>query len=215
MERTGVHELSAAYALDALDGDERREFEEHLTHCAECRDTLASFQEAASALAFQAEMPPPPPGLPTRIHEQARRERGNVVPLRPRWALPAAAAAAAVAACAAIGLGIWAASLHDQLGQRPEAVRVNGADASVIVTPENEATLVVRSLPSAPAGKTYEAWVIQEDEPVPAGTFTGGGRVAFALSRKVPEGAIVAVTLERAGGVERPTTKPLFASEPI
>jgi anti-sigma-K factor RskA len=73
----------------------------------------------------------------------------------------------------------------------------------------------VRSLLYAPVGKTYEAWVIQGDKPAPTGTFAGGGRVAFALSRKVPDGAIVAVTLERAGGVERPTTKPLFASEPV
>jgi anti-sigma-K factor RskA len=160
-------------------------------------------------------MPPPPPTLRHRILEEARRERANAIPLRPRWAFRAAAAVAAVAACVAIGLGVWAASLHDQLGQRPEAVRVNGADASVIITPENEATLVVRSLPPAPAGKTYEAWVIQGDEPAPAGTFAGGGRVAFALTRKVPDGAIVAVTLERAGGVRHPTTNPLFTSEPV
>jgi anti-sigma-K factor RskA len=215
MERTGIHELSAAYSLDALDGDERREFEEHLKHCAECQETVASFQEAASALAFQAEMPPPPPALRERILEQARRERGNVVPLRAYWPFRAAAAVAAVAACAAIGLGVWAANLHDQLSQRPEAVHVNGADASVLITPGNEATLVVRTLSPAPAGKTYEAWVIQGDKPLAAGTFAGGGRVAFALTRKVPDGAVVAVTLERAGGVERPTTKPLFASEPV
>jgi anti-sigma-K factor RskA len=215
MERTGIHELSAAYALDALDGDERREFEEHLKHCGDCQGTVASFQETASALAFQADMPPPPPTLRDRILEEAQRERANVVPLRTRWALRGAAAVAAIAACVAIGLGVWAASLHDQLGQRPEAVRVNGADASVIVTPENEATLVVRSLPPAPAGKTYEAWVIQGNKPAAAGTFSGGGRVAFALTRKVPDGAVVAVTLERAGGVEHPTTNPLFASEPV
>jgi anti-sigma-K factor RskA len=215
MERTGIHELSAAYALDALDGDERREFEEHLTHCAECRQDVASFQEAASALAYQVEVAPPPPALKDRILEQARRERSNVVPLRRRWALPAAAAVAAVAACAAIGLGIWAAALHNELGQRPEAVPINGASGSVIVTPGNEATLVVKDLALAPAGKTYEAWVIQDDKPVPAGIFAGGGQVAFPLTRKVPEGAIVAVTLERAGGVDQPTTDPVFASEPV
>jgi anti-sigma-K factor RskA len=215
MERTGIHELSAAYALDALDGDERREFEEHLTHCAECREDVASFQEAASALAYRVEVAPPPPALKDRILEQARRERSNVVPLRRRWALPAAATAAAVAACTAIGLGIWATALHDELGKRPEAVPLTGASGSVIVTPSNEATLVVNDLAAAPAGKTYEAWVIENDEPVRAGTFGGGGRVAFPLTRKVPDGAIVAVTLEQAGGVDRPTTDPVFASEPV
>jgi anti-sigma-K factor RskA len=215
MERIGIHELSAAYALDALDGDERREFEEHLPRCAECRQDVASFQEAASTLAYQVEVAPPPPALKDRILEQARHERSNVVPFRRRWALPAAATVAAVAACAAIGLGIWATSLHNELGRRPEAVPITGASGSVIVTPGNEATLVVKDLAPAPAGKTYEAWVIQDDKPVPAGTFVGGGQVAFPLTRKVPEGAIVAVTLERAGGVDQPTTDPVFASEPV
>lgn len=215
MERTGIHELSAAYALDALDGDERREFEEHLTHCADCRQEVASLQEAASALAYQVEVAPPPAALKDRILEQARRERSNVVPLRRRWALPVAATVAAIAACAAIGLGIWAAALHNELGERPEAFPLTGASGSVIVTPGNDATLVVEDLAPAPAGKTYEAWVIEDDKPLRAGTFAGGGQVAIPLTRKVPDGAIVAVTVERAGGVDRPTTDPVFASKPV
>jgi anti-sigma-K factor RskA len=215
MERTGIHELSAAYALDALDGSDRGEFEQHLRHCTECQDTVASFQEAASALAFQAEMPPPPAALGARILDQARRERGTVAPLSPRWPFRAAAAVAAVAASAAIGLGIWAASLHDELGHRPEAVQITGASGSLIVTQDDEATLVVKDLPPAPAGKTYEAWVIESGKPVPAGTFAGGDGVAFQLTRDVAEGTVVAVTLERAGGATRPTTKPLITSEPV
>jgi anti-sigma-K factor RskA len=210
MEHTGIHELSAVYALDALDADERRDFEEHLAHCPECREAVASFQETASALAHQVEMPSPPPSLRQRIVEQARRERANLVPFRPRWVFPATAAVAAVAACAAIGLGIWAATLSNRLGERPEAVGLSGANGSLIVSPAREGTLVVRNLDPAPAGKTYEAWVIKGGTPLPAGTFTGGGRVAFVLTRPVPDGAIVAVTLERAGGVAKPTTTPLF-----
>jgi anti-sigma-K factor RskA len=210
MEQTGIHELSAAYALDALDADERREFEEHLTHCPECREAVASFQETASALAHDVEMPPPPPSLRDRILEQARRERPNVVPLRPRWVFPATAAVAAVAACAAIGFGVWAATRNDRLGERPEAVGLIGAQGSLIVSRSGEGTLVVRNVDPAPVGKTYEIWVIQAGSPVPAGTFAGGDRVAVTLTRKIPDGAIVAVTLERAGGVAKPTTTPLF-----
>src|ERR687883_22553 len=107
MEAESIHELTAAYALDALDSDEEREYEEHLARCTRCREDLASFSEAAPSLAYGVESPPPPPGLRDRILEQARSERPNVVPLKPRrtrtWAIPAAAAA--VAACAAIGLG--------------------------------------------------------------------------------------------------------------
>jgi anti-sigma-K factor RskA len=210
MERTGIHELSAAYALDALDPAERREYEEHLTHCAECRGAVAAFHETAAALAYDAEMPAPPPALRERILDRARRERPNVVPLQPRWAFPAAATAAAVAACAAIGLGIWAATLHNRLGERPEAVDLIGAQGSLIVDPSGEGTLVVQKVKPAPAGKTYEIWVIEGQNPSRAGTFEGGGRVAVTLTRKVPDGAVVAVTLERSGGVVRPTTAPLF-----
>jgi anti-sigma-K factor RskA len=210
MEDTGIHELSAAYALDALDPAERAEFEEHLVHCADCRETVTLFQETAAALAYDAEMPAPPPALRERILERARRERPNVVPLRRRWAFPAAASVAAVAACAAIGLGIWAASLHNRLGERPEAVDLEGANGSLIVTPSGDATLVARNVDPAPAGKTYEIWVIQGKSPSAAGTFAGGDRVAVALTRKVPDGSVVAVTLERAGGVDKPTTTPLF-----
>jgi anti-sigma-K factor RskA len=215
MEHTEIHELSAAYALHALDAQERSAFEEHLLHCAECREAVSLFQETAAALAYDAEMPAPPGALRGRILDQARRERPNVVALRPRWAFPAAAAVAAVAAAAAIGLGIWAATLNSRLGERPEAVDLTGANGSLIVTPAREGTLILDDLAAAPAGKTYEIWVIQAGKPLPAGTFPGGGRVAVVLTRDIPDGAVVAVTLERAGGVAKPTTKPLISSEPV
>jgi Anti-sigma-K factor rskA len=85
---------------------------------------------------------------------------------------------------------------------------VNGAYASVIITPENEATLVVRSLPPAPAGKTYEAWVIQGNKPAPAGTFAGGGRVAFALTRKVPDWGNRRRHARAGGGSRTPDDQP-------
>ena len=36
MEPEALHELSAAYALDALEPDEREVFEEHLAGCESC-----------------------------------------------------------------------------------------------------------------------------------------------------------------------------------
>jgi anti-sigma-K factor RskA len=215
MEHTGIHELSAAYALDALEPAERREFEEHLVHCAECRETVNLFQETAAALAYDVDMPSPPAGLRRRILDEAGRERPNVLPLRPRWALPAAASVAAVAACAALGLGIWAATLNSRLNDRPESVALSGANGSLIVSPSGEGTLVVNELAAAPAGKTYEVWVILSGKPLPAGTFMGGGRVGVPLTRTIPDGAVVAVTLERAGGVDKPTTSPIISTEPV
>jgi anti-sigma-K factor RskA len=215
MEDTEIHELSAPYALNALEPEQSAEFEEHLLRCAECRETVSVFQETAAALAHGVEAPPPPAPLGRRIMEQARRERPKVVPLRPRWVLPATATVAALAACAAIGLGVWTAILNNRLDARPDVVALEGTNGSLIVSPAGEGTLLVDGLAAAPAGKTYEAWVIEDGNALPAGTFVGGGRVAFVLTRPVPDGAVVAVTVERAGGVQRPTTTPVFASESL
>ena len=215
-----LHSLVAPYALDALEEDEERNFEEHLALCERCREELAGLREAAASLAFAAPPAAPPPELKERILEQARSERKNVVPFRRRrsWTAPLAAAAS-IAAAAAIVLGIWAASLansHDPLESvlsKPGAkIIAMGTAGGVAVAPSGEAVLAV-AVPRAPAGKTYEAWVIREGKAKPAGLFRGrAGTSIVELNPQVPPGSVVAVTLERAGGVPQPTTKPLAQS---
>src|SRR5919108_1928296 len=99
---SGPHSLVAPYALDTLDDEEERDFEDHLAGCEECRETLAGLREAAASLAYGAVGPAPPPELKQRILTQARAERPNVTPLpaRRRWTAPVAAAAALAAAVA-------------------------------------------------------------------------------------------------------------------
>ena len=226
------HSLVGPYALDALDEHEVRGFEEHLALCERCREELAGLREAAAALAYGAAGPEPASELKERILAQARSERQTVVPLRPRrnWTAPLAAAAA-VAACAALGLGIWAATLKSDLDAARNKAK-NDALVSVLVqpgakfvplnsraklayAPSGSATLLV-SAPRAPSGKTYEAWVIERGKASPAGLF-GGGKSAsvIRITRPVRPGAIVAVTLERSGGVDQPTRKPLMATRTL
>lgn len=52
------HALSGAYAVDALDADERARFEAHLATCADCREEVASLQEAAALLGTDPVEPP-------------------------------------------------------------------------------------------------------------------------------------------------------------
>ena len=83
----------------------------------------------------------------------------------------------------------------------------------VAITANRTATLHITGLSSAPSGKTYEAWVIPKGTaPRPAALFSGGGSTSVHLSGTVPPNAVVAVTLERAGGVPAPTTTPIFAA---
>ena len=186
MERAEIHELSAAYALDALDAGELEAFEEHLARCPECRENVASFQAAAAELAYDADAPAPSPVLRNRILTQAASERPSIAvaaPPRRRWALPVAATAAVAAGCAALALAFWAADLSQQVDDlqasqhtadevaimlaNPNAERVplDGANGVLVVDEETqEGHLLMFGLEEAPDEHTYEAWVIQGDE---------------------------------------------------
>jgi anti-sigma-K factor RskA len=219
MDTEALHELTAAYALDALDPAERAEYEEHLATCEHCREELAHLSVVAAELAFAAEPVSPPPGLRDRILEAAQAERPNVVPLRPRWLYPVAAVAA-VAACVAVGLGVWDISLHDQLSsanhQALTRVPVTGVHGTLVVSTSGSAALLVSRIAPAPSGKTYEAWILQGKKATAAGLFRAGSGSAFVPIRgKVPDGGRIAVTVEPAGGSPQPTSTPFAVSLPV
>ena len=224
------HDLLAAYALDALDDDERERFERHLEDCAECTEQLALFREPVAALAYAAEGPVPPKELRDRIIEGARAEpRAAVIKLpRRNWALGAVGGVAAAAAVLAIGLGLWANSLSNSLdrergtksaldqllSENATAKPLIGSNGSLIVNRNGRAAILVCGLANAPSSKTYEAWVISGDSPEPAGLFNGGsGCNPVFLTQRVPKNATVAVTLEQAGGATSPTLPILFRAE--
>jgi anti-sigma factor RsiW len=227
MEPGTIHELSAAYALDALDPAEEREFEQHLRSCDQCREDVASFEAAAAALAFGVESPEPPAALRGRILESVREERSNVVvPFRRRrLSFQLVSGLAAVAAAVAIGVGIWAVSLSSDLDSSRAALAVlgdpsaksidlQGAEGRLVVSPDGRAALVMRNLDPAPEGQTYQAWVIEGKTPTPAGLFDGDDRRdVVLLDEKVPANAVVAVTVEQDGGVDAPTQKPFILAQ--
>ena len=97
---------------------------------------------------------------------------------------------------------------------QPGAARIPVAGAEerlLLVGMEGDAVLIVSRLPEAPAGKTYEIWVISGKRPRPAGLFRGGRDTVVPLTRAVPKGATVALTLERLRGSPRPTSDPIYA----
>jgi anti-sigma factor RsiW len=227
MEERTVHELTAAYALDALNEAERRAYEEHLSGCARCREELADLSQTAALLAHGAPAATPPPALRQRILDEARRNGGATVipfPRRPRIALAAAGAVAAVAAVIAIAFGVHSASLSQDLDEARSAVDVlgdpaaravplEGADGRLVVNSEGAAAVVVQGLRAAPKGKTYELWVIRDGAPRRAGLFEGDDqRDVVVLEERVEEDATVAATLERDGGVDEPTGRMLFSA---
>jgi anti-sigma-K factor RskA len=205
-----LHDLAAGYALGALTPEERRDFEAHLRGCDDCRAAVADLSDAAAALALAAEGPPAPAGLRDAILEAARRERPNVVPLRRRWSTPWVATVAAAAALA-LGLGLWATLGTNGPSRPTQRLALQGATGTLSVNPSGHAFMSLAGIRPAPAGKTYEIWVIEGGKPAPAGTFMRAGTVS--VTRDVPRGSTVAVTLERAPGASAPTGKILFQTQ--
>lgn len=231
MAHDGIHGLTAAYALDALDEAGQRAYEEHLRSCERCREELADLSEAAASLAFAVEAPEPPPALRASILDATRAERSNVVPLRPRAWQSALPPLAAVAAVAAVALGLWAFTLRadrDEARQalereravaalvadpRTRSLDLEGVEGRLVVGPDGEAALLASDLDEAPARRQYEMWVIEGGRARSAGSFeVEDGRVAVPLGREVPAGATFAVTLEPAeGGTPGPDGEILFS----
>jgi anti-sigma-K factor RskA len=235
---TGIHGLTAGYALDALDPDERRAFEAHLPGCERCQEELASLWTTAEALAVAASGPEPSADLRKRILADVRAEPPQVVvPFeRRRRTVPVLAAAAAIAAVVAIGIGLWASSLSSELDDTRAALERERAAAKVlvdpaartvtlqagqgrlVVDPQGQAVLVLDGLDPAPAGKTYEMWIVPGGDielANRAGLFPGrDGAEIEGLDGIVRNGDVVAVTVEKAGGVDAPSTAPIVASDP-
>lgn len=233
----GIHELTAGYALDALDPEERSAYEAHLAGCEQCREELTSFWETTEALAVAASGPAPSPALRDRILADVRAEPPqNVVPFEPRRrrVAPVLGAVAAVAAVAALALGIWGSRLSSDLDETRSALARERAAAALVadenarvvdlvsgtgrlvVGQDGRAALVLSDLGEAPEGKTYQAWIIEDDNPISAGIFPGeDGLDVVMLDGDVADGEVVAVTVEQAGGAETPSLPPIVASDPV
>lgn len=142
----------------------------------------------------------------------------------------------AAAVLAAIGLGGWALQSRDRANDltlaNEQVVRQNqeftellsaedvravsgrftegGSGAVVMSRSKGKAILVASDLPDLPADKVYEAWTIKGD-PVPAGLFSAADSSSVL---ELPDAAFdaksVAVTIEPAGGSDRPTSEPVF-----
>jgi len=84
------------------------------------------------------------------------------------------------------------------------------ASARAYLDPESRRlVLVVYELPPPPPGRAYQLWVIAGGEPLSAGVFEldSSGRARYETTAPPPLGGpvTIAVTLEPAGGVPKPT----------
>lgn len=160
-------------------------------------ETLEQDEELASLLA-EAAARPAPARLRDRIVDRHRRRGWRV----PRIVFAAAAAAAVLVVALALGSGVQVTALSGE-----------GADrAAVIATRSGDGYLIV-ALPTPPSGRTYEAWVIRDGEPLPAGLTRGSGILALRAGVALRTGDVIAITLEDAAGATRPTSVPILVGK--
>ena len=232
-----LHDLAAAYALDALDATERTTFEEHLTGCAPCRRQVDEARATMADLGDLGATPPPPamrravmeriaatpqesPGVaPGPAHPPAGRP-AEVVPLvrRPaRWVAAVAVAAAAVVG--ALLLVDTGTDVADVLGA-PDAVTVPVQseavpDAALVYSPElARGVFTAAGLPSVDSDQTYQLWLIEGETPIPAGVFVpdATGDAEVLLDGEVTSDQTLGLTIEPAGGSDSPTGEILVAT---
>src|SRR6266851_2484876 len=241
--RHDMHSLSGAYALDALEGGaERDRFTRHLNRCQSCAGEIRGFREVATAMAFAAAAEPPPElrdrvlaaaartrQLPPEVRTHARPRRTRAwVPWVP-WLSGAIATASIVVA---VLFGFAQAHTQQELNQvRAEnqaialvlsapQVRLlthstsKGGVATVVLAAFRHQLVVTTSgLPSLPAGKVYQLWLIGKTKIVSAGLLPAStsGQTPPVLASGVVKGDTLGLTVEPAPGSAQPTTKPILA----
>lgn len=241
MNPTDIHHLAAAYALDAVDPDERRAFEAHYPTCEVCRADVADHRET---LARVAAVSPVAPSADVRSRVLAEIERTRQLsPLLPdgvedlterrrRRAFTSAVLAAAAVVVLVVGAAaVWGRMAPTGFGDEVAAVLEDpdsrwivlegdtsvGAQGSLRVAwsvSSGRAVVFGDGLAPTPSGRAYELWLIDESGPRPMRLLerTDDGELRSVVD--LPgEPLAWGVTVEPVEGSDAPTGDILFLAE--
>ena len=223
-----IHDHVTGYVLGELSDGESAAFEAHLEGCPDCQSEVESIRQVAIELAL-AQAEEPPDHLRTRVlaaverTPQEGRRPAVISPLRwrPRW-IPAGIAAAVVVVALLGWSMLGTGRLINSVLNDPRAVSIQATagagefDAARVVFSEDRsaAVLVVEGLERLSSERTYELWLVDGDEVLPAGLFNteSPGSARVLIEGEVRPGMVVAVTEEPAGGVDVATGEILFSA---
>lgn len=241
MTSPDIHTLTGAYAVDALEEDERQLFELHIRECDACAQEIAEFHATAATMGAAAHEPPPASMKDAVLAEidTVRQERpvAKVTDLathRDAWYQRLLAPAAAVLAIAVLGMTAIIANMNERIDTMEQqtgrvADVVAAADATIIEMPEvdgasarivysaarGEGVFLADGLPAAPGDQVYELWFIDDEGASPAGLFDADdrGRVTHVVTGDLTRVDAIGVTIEPAGGSPQPTSDPIMVAE--
>jgi anti-sigma-K factor RskA len=213
--RDGYDDILGAYALDAVDDVERARIERHLAVCEGCSNEVRRLQRASAELAT---LSGPAVPLPDDFADRVDRVIGRSAParrgIRRHLAVTLAAAAAVVAIAGGYFLSTNTSRQLSNLVATGRAVPLQAAGGfsgrGTVYVGRNAVAIVLRNIPDQGRSHSYELWAIRSGSPSSLGVFDRHGTVKTVVHTSSP--ATYAVTVEPAGGSDRPTTSPVLES---
>jgi len=224
-----LHTFTGAYAVDALDGEEREVFEEHLHTCRACRDEVDELTAITARLAVAVSSPPPAALRQQVLAEVARTAQLPPAPVvtrlderRPQqWYRQPATAAAALMLVASVGLGAYAFDQDkraDEAEQRAgritavatdpdrieRTVPVSTGGTGTVVAADGTAIFRTSELETLTEDRVYQLWVLRGDERRSVGVLGRGGQLEAVVEGLIPTDAL-GLTVEPGGGSVQPT----------
>jgi len=217
------YELHALGIASTIEG---AEIENHLrSGCVNCTDGVMQALVTNSRIMQIA----PDVEVPKRLRKRVLASVGVETP-QWGWRLAWAAGFAALIV-GMVGLGVQGKRNAAEVAGAREALSIlnepetrqvvfgenapNPPKGRVFVNSKQGVLLIASNLPPAPAGKTYEMWVIPKGgAPRPAGTFQAGaqGTAMHILPGVVESSVTLAVTVEPEAGSPAPTSGILFSA---
>jgi len=241
MNKERFEDLRDAYVLGALPEEERRSFEDYLAAHPERQAEIDDLVAVAGLLAFSPHEQEPSPELRSRVMEvvqaeaEPRRVRRRSVFARIGDYLGVRSLALGAATLLVIGLLSWNVLLQGQVQdlqaqiedaqdqrqvQQSQTIELEGswadqgANAEVASIRKNRVILVAKNMPSVPEDQTCQIWVISGDVPKPSGLFQPDGNMTAApITNSITKADVIAVTVEPAGGSNKPTSDPVLSAE--
>ena len=216
-----LEELLGAYALDAVDDDERRQVEELLRIDPRAAREVDEHRETAAALAWSTTAPPE--GLWDRLAASLEErppvpsgELARVIPHRRRTRLTVLGAAAiGVAAALVVVLAVGVLRRNDDTAtmraamehalDAPDARQLTlrnedgSAQADVVLDGEGHGFIAGATLPQLPSDRTYQLWGVIDDRVISLGVL--GHRPGVESFSADGNLTTLVLTNEVAGGV--------------
>jgi hypothetical protein len=230
-----IRELLGAYALDAIDADERRTVDLHLIGCSSCRSEVKGHREAATLLSPGAATPPSNAWDRIEAALVESPPKLNLDRIGPRFVSLRMAAAAAIGVLIVIGLlavnavqqdrrldeatsalaeesltrSALAASAHPQAERLVLASADESSSADLVLLPDGTGYVIRHNLEPLSADRTYQLWALVGESAISIGVI--GNRPAVVAFHIDGEVAGFAITNETAGGVASTRNVPVVA----